>query len=528
MPSGALAAQRLSLLMSLGACATEDDLPTEDSVLSGPIDVTNSPTTLSFGPEYGAAHRGAVVGNVAIWAGEVVVGFALTLVVRAVEKRGAAPSAAAAHTADRHSGTIVGSAAELRLPGLFFIVVALFFQQVVVSSALLLAYPGPAWEAADGAIGGCGLFLSCVIVFSTLRVLDPRSQRFRAVAVDADPDELHELHHDLFPQRRVLPFWRRRVLHPALYAGAWLRAEKVCWTARSHRHGDGIDDGLFVERYGYLFEGCNRRRHWWVVVEMASTIVLGGLSVVIPQTIVACLAVTWASVAVSALQLLATIVCRPMNSLFENVIVHLLASVQTAVALCSALDAPPLISYGLSILSTVLSSLLVLAALLHMLGTRLRGVSMLLRRKRSTEVDEPMNRQRVPCAESEGNDSSHRLWMSARPHAATERATKQPWDQEATATLRFGTDEERALESLNLTKLIAMICSVQRSANTLCLQTGPIGCVGVSATQREAQRRHLSVRFVERPRGREHRRIIVPELPPGVMPKDDAEGGDLV
>ncbi|CUG93574.1 transmembrane protein, putative [Bodo saltans] len=398
-PAGALGARRLSLMMGLGSCSSLDDLPDIDSVLTDPLDVTASPTGLLLGPDYGATHRGAVIGNIIICVAAVFVGFLLTLVVRAADRKEKKDSRVSTspekgndiHAAssfdkqegDHHHNTIIESAAALRLPGLFFIVVALFYQQVIVSSMLLLVYPSGAWESSDRSIGACGLAVSFIIIASMSRVLDPRKEYFRAVPVAVDESELHELHQHLFPapwrntRRHSSQSFVTRAVNKIVYFFAWLQAEKVMWTSRV-----GGGDALFVERYGFLFEGCDGGRQWWVIGEMLGTIALSGLSAFVPESIPECLAALWSSVAVSVVQLLMTLVLRPMNSRFENTIVIGLAAIQVAVGLCQALAAPDMVSFVLSALAATLSALLVLATLAHIVRSRLRGISRLLKSQR--------------------------------------------------------------------------------------------------------------------------------------------------
>ncbi|CUG93570.1 transmembrane protein, putative, partial [Bodo saltans] len=292
--SGNVGARRLSLMMALGSCSSVDALPDVHSVLTDQLDLTASPTGMLIGPEYGAAHRGAVIGNLIkfnlikfICVAAIVAGLFLTIAAHTINQNASTESHGAV-SADRHEGTLVAMAATLRLPGLYFFVVALFFQQMIVSSTLLLVYPKvSSWQTEDRALGTIGLLISVVLIASMARVLDPRSHHFRAVPLAVDSGELSEVYRHLF----------QRPIHSTLYTtkyvvyfAAWMKMEKVTWTSRA-----GGGDALFVERYGFLFEECDGGRQ----------IALSGLSALVPESIPECLAALWSSVAVSVSSLFA-------------------------------------------------------------------------------------------------------------------------------------------------------------------------------------------------------------------------------
>ncbi|CUF31274.1 GP46-like surface antigen, putative [Bodo saltans] len=382
MPASALSSRRLSVLASLGNCA-DDSRPSVNDAMNGDTDVAflDSPLQLQLNTaegNRGSVQRGTIVGDIAVAAMCVAVGGVLTVAVhfwtmsdserrnaswrkRKREQRLRRMSRRSDH--NQHNDEFdeettcaeqtVAASARLRLPGLFFVLIALFLQPIVTSSMQLLAY-GDA--SVDDVIGVCGVVVTVTLVATIARVVDPRRDKFRGVARDVDEEKLHHRRGRLRSKNR---FTRCRATVEARWVA--LHEESNEWRAR-----DEVHDHLFVERYGFLFESCREARHWWVLVEMSATIVLAVVGGVVPPTSVSCVGMAWFALCLCVVLLAACVVARPMSSVLESGVVVLLWGSQVAMAACAvsgnADEAAAVIGIVSSTLSGVLAVLMMMTA----------------------------------------------------------------------------------------------------------------------------------------------------------------------
>jgi hypothetical protein len=355
MPASALSIRRLSILASLGNCA-DGSRPSVDDVLNShdiavaldsPMDLQIDVAGDGVAACRGSSQRGTIVGDIAVTAMCVVAGALLTAAVHFWTRSDGAKW----QTTRRQRGTtsvdhVIRAAARLRFPGMFFVLVTLFLQPIMTASVQLLAYGGP---AADYAIGACGVVVAGLLMTAVTRVVDPRTRVFRAVAEAMDEDKLHNRR---IRQRAGI---RRRSQCMQLVAAVEIRWLALHEETNGWRARDAAGDGLFVERYGFLFESCREARHWWVLVEMWATIVLAALGGVVPPTSASCTAVAWLALSVCVLAFVACLVARPMSSVLESGIVVMLWASQVAMAACAVAGTADEAVAAIGIVSSALS-----------------------------------------------------------------------------------------------------------------------------------------------------------------------------
>ncbi|CUG53875.1 membrane-associated protein, putative [Bodo saltans] len=409
------AIRRMLTLSTLGKCS-DDVRPTVGDKMDGdsadytPLD---SPLQLKIGRDSaGSSHRGTVVGNLAVFA---ICVFASLLLVALLYSGGSPPSPtsdleAPANVADitaaekqssqlsARFASLVCHAAKLRLPGMYFVVVSLLLQPTVTASLLILIYGE---DGSDAVIGAAGFFATILVVCGIGRVLDPRRVHFRAVARRM---RVGSNHHDNSDQENDDPnsFAERRLRsNRSARWGATMVAvlewcqnaemAKVRWCPR-HNHSDK----LFVQRYGFLFEGCNDRRHWWLMVEMLCTVVIGILSGIVPNSEMSCLAIAWCALAVCVCAFLAVVALHPMNSQVETIVVNLLWGAQVAMASCAVAGSGDEVALVLGIIASLLSGILAAMMVVHVVRSQLAKLSMERSREEEGDVAEPINIESKP------------------------------------------------------------------------------------------------------------------------------------
>jgi hypothetical protein len=197
---------------------------------------------------------------------------------------------------------------------------------LVSSSVALVAY-GVA--AGDRVLGAVGLLAVISVFVMAFRVLDPRPSLFYAIAVEV-------------PQTRVAVWWRQATIP----INEW-----------NPRHRTSL---LFVEHYGYLFDGYRHRCHWWTLVDVTATVVLAVLSSIVSDTEVECRNIAWAVFAVVVCVLFGLFVVQPMNTTADNGVSLVLTTAQLVVVACEiggVDDAAVIASLAVSITSVSLSLL---------------------------------------------------------------------------------------------------------------------------------------------------------------------------
>ncbi|CUF52124.1 membrane-associated protein, putative, partial [Bodo saltans] len=204
-----------------------------------------------------------------------------------------------------------------RLPGATIVIVVLLLDSLVASSVLLVVY---GTNASDIALGAFGLLVVTALLIATCYVLDPRPSSFRAtvapIAQITVSDELI-LAHGL--RTRIGAWWDR------------IKTPSNKWEARKLVKGIS----LFVEHFGQLFEGCRGGRHWWILVEASTTIVVSTMSSVVPDSEAACVTRAWIALALMSVILVACVAAWPMNTHIETGTAILLLCAQVIVVVCA-------------------------------------------------------------------------------------------------------------------------------------------------------------------------------------------------
>ena len=231
--SGAFALQRMLAQEAVNDCRGSFDR------IGSPLDFSSSPTQWKVGPDDKSAHlRGAVSGNVLIWIACCgLAGFAaLILQIRGV----------AEHFRD--------SCALLGIPGLLYVPYSILLVPTASSSLMLLLAPaGSAGSAARNmSIGIAGLVVVLSAAASIAAVMLVPSDQFFGVATRAR-------------RRRTRTKSTGLLLHRVFR----LCANSCEWSDRPRV----VASVGFVQRWGNLFSPFIRRRHWFCVVETASSLV---------------------------------------------------------------------------------------------------------------------------------------------------------------------------------------------------------------------------------------------------------------
>lgn len=170
-------------------------------------------------------------------------------------------------------------------------------------------------------IGCVGLITATVLFVRLAAVLDPRGGiHFLAIGeVVPNPQHLRR------QQRQYISLCTQRwhalsdpscVWHPSV------------WAASTDRDT--------IHQYLLLFESCRGGRHWWLLVDTATTLIIGALGGLIPESESSCRGIAWSVCGVCFLVLLAYLVSRPANNTIEAFAGLILLSAQVAVAVCSA------------------------------------------------------------------------------------------------------------------------------------------------------------------------------------------------
>ncbi|CUG92915.1 GP46-like surface antigen, putative [Bodo saltans] len=310
-PSNGFAINRLATLSNLGDCSDAVRQTVEGVMTDGIPTLLDAPLQLSFGDEFGASQRGSVLGNLLVL---IIVGFVsvgAVVVHRCVN--GIRPRAILSHR-----GLFLKSAATLRLPGSMVISVVLLLDVLVTSSVLLVSY---GVHVSDAVLGVAALLVVSVVFFGTCFVLDPRTLSFQAVALHVRQIAICD---------KLVPTQSVRVRIAALWDHITSPSNE--WETRKlQRKGNP----LFVEHYGHLFEGCRGGRHWWILVEASTTIIVSMLRSVVPETEAACVTRAWIALALVSVVLVALIAAWPMNTHVETGASIALSGAQVVVIACA-------------------------------------------------------------------------------------------------------------------------------------------------------------------------------------------------
>lgn len=325
-PFCALSAMRVSLLMTNSNCAL---LVAVEDVMTGPVDPTNAPLQW---PEYGAMHRGAVIGNLAVWVLSVLVAIVVSYAL-----------------GDKKARSFRDKAASMHLPGYLGVTILPLLQQLVTSSVLLVAEGGTspdAWSVWDRVMGSIGLTACTAICVGCVRVLDPRAEKFAAVGAP------------------VVDRHRRRHVPLALRFVKAMTREEVRWSTRGKR------DATFVLAYGALFEACRIGRHWWQLVELALSLAVASAAGIVPRTVTGCRAEMWFVFVCVVAAATAVAILRPMNTGLERCLMYTTYGFQVALVVCSVSDASDRVTAAIGLAAAVWSTCLVLLSLVRPLATR--------------------------------------------------------------------------------------------------------------------------------------------------------------
>ncbi|CUF52198.1 membrane-associated protein, putative [Bodo saltans] len=272
----------------------------------------DAPLQLSFGDEFGASQRGTVMGNLLVFIIVGIVSFAAAVVHRACRMGSKKPTPSFDKT------LMLQSAAALRLPGATIVIVVLLLDSLVASSVLLVGY---GTSASDIALGAFGLLVVAVLLIATCYILDPRPLAFQAIPVALEQITVSaELIRSHGMRTRIAALWDR------------FTTPGNKWEARTLRRKG---NSLFVEHFGYLFEGCRGGRHWWIIVEATTTIVVSTLSCVVPDSEAACVTRAWIALALMILVFVACVAAWPMNTHIETGTAILLLCAQVIVVVCA-------------------------------------------------------------------------------------------------------------------------------------------------------------------------------------------------
>jgi hypothetical protein len=244
--------------------------------------VSDSPLRLVIGGA-GGAHRGAIVGNLALFAGSFVVLAAVGAVVRLVRDE---------------AWTVVDVLRTVRLPGSWLAVLVLpLLPSTVLSSVVVLMGPRTdrsgtsaaaewrSWDLGAGVTGLCAC--AGLLGLVGVRLLAPCGEFgavFRPLPAGWRATRMHA------------PRWTTLlVLHRGRqHYGTWRPVE---------------ESGEFVARYGLLFDGCIHGRHWWPLAEVLQSVALAVLASSAPPSSASVAA--WVAGAVQVVWLGLLVVVRP-------------------------------------------------------------------------------------------------------------------------------------------------------------------------------------------------------------------------
>ncbi|CUI13368.1 GPI-anchored surface protein, putative [Bodo saltans] len=285
----------------------------------------DAPLQLSFGDEFGASQRGTVLGNLLVF---IIVGIvSLTAVV---VHRCVTGMRRQAISSQFSKSLMYESAAALRLPGAVIVVVVLLLDSLVASSVLLVGYGS---NASDIALGAFGLLVVSVLFFVTCYVIDPRSLSFQATALPITQTIRTDESISTHGLRTRIAFWWNRM---TTASNEWeaRKLQRKQWDPRKLQR-KGSPKSLFVEHFGHLFKGCRGGRHWWILVEAFTTIVVSTLSSVVPDAEGVCVVRAWVVLALMSVVLFAYVAAWPMNTHIETGTAILLLCAQVVVIACA-------------------------------------------------------------------------------------------------------------------------------------------------------------------------------------------------
>jgi hypothetical protein len=161
------------------------------------------------------------------------------------------------------------------------------------------------------------------LVFSSWRCCCVVYSSWSAQSINNDAD-LDSSAQGLY--RQAVACWNQMTAASNDWAG-----RKSSATRRSQRS----NASLFVEQYGYLFERCRGGRHWWILVEMMTTVIVSSLSSVVPATEYLCRVRAWVVLALMCSVLVACGVARPMSTDADMTCTLVLLVAQVGVVACS-------------------------------------------------------------------------------------------------------------------------------------------------------------------------------------------------
>ncbi|CUG86016.1 GP46-like surface antigen, putative [Bodo saltans] len=307
-PSSGFAVDRLAMLSGFGDCSDAVRMTLQDVMTDSVPSFLDAPLQLSFGDAFGASQRGTVLGNLLVF---IIVGI-VSLAAVVIHRCGVGWKQKV--VSPHYSKTLLShSAAALRLPGVVIVIVVLLLDSLVASSLILVAY---GTSANDISLGVVGLLAVSVLFLAACYILDPRPLSFRAMAVAREQITSDELISTHGLRTRIAAWWDL------------MMAPSNLWEARNFH-------SLFVEHFGYLFEGCRGGRHWWILVEATTTIVVSALSSIVPETEAACVTRAWIALALMSVILVACVAAWPMNTRVETGTSIVLLCTQVIVVACA-------------------------------------------------------------------------------------------------------------------------------------------------------------------------------------------------
>lgn len=319
-----LTAQRLAFVVrSAGtncpSIQTESSSAAVDDRASEPVDWLSSPTMMSIGSDTGAAHRGAVVGNLVVCA-STLVGVAIAVcVLMAISARSVDELLLRFHV--RH---IVSVPMVILLQPTFMSAVMLLQVSIRGTS------PPTVLNAGTGTLG---IFIVVAFVGATAYMLDPRSGTFRAIV------EAVRL-----PKEGALS---SGIASAAAVTRWWGVGSAVVWRPRAAHP-------KFVLEWGFLFDELNAQRHWWPVVDLALSLVMAGLDCAVPSSSDGCVAWKWIVVGVTLLSLASPVLLRPFALRRAMYSRQVMASLVALIATLSALEVDSAAIETVGILAAVL------------------------------------------------------------------------------------------------------------------------------------------------------------------------------
>ena len=295
-----IAVQKAQMLQAISGCGS---IP-----LTTSLDIGSSPTQLTIGPDAGAYHRGAVMGNTLLLAASCVV------------------AALAAYFVPHEGYSLRNRAALCGLPGQLYIPFSILLLPTMASAITLVANSNSDFDLPLGVVVALFVCVAPSIQISRLVVTKLFAAKPKISPV-------------LAMRGATVPHLLRKLVSDQC---EWFDSAAAPRTAAQRKRGPPS----FVRCYGALFDIYRSNRHWFVVVDITSALALGLLSANFfgtesSSSKAGCVVIRVLAAVVTLLYSIVLGFAQPYNSHYDMIVAAINASLSTASVIVTLMELAP-------------------------------------------------------------------------------------------------------------------------------------------------------------------------------------------